>query len=79
MTMEDAIVPATEEVAPASPEAQASQQGQQEKPSALQLVMKVCSILYARIKLVRVLVQQRCPQKLPFCAAAAAAAVVVWW
>ena len=50
MTMEDAIVPATEEVAPASPEAQASQQGQQEKPSALQLVMKVCSILYARIK-----------------------------
>lgn len=45
--MADAIVPATEEVAPAPPEGQAGQQDQQEKPSALQLVMKVCSILYA--------------------------------
>lgn len=44
--MADAIVPATGEEALAPPERQARQQGQQEKPSALQLVMKVCSVFW---------------------------------
>lgn len=42
--MADDIVPATGQITPAAPDGQARQQDQQEKPSALQLVMKVCSI-----------------------------------